>query len=59
MPYKMKKVDGYKVSSPRSVHAKNTSKTKARKQIMLLNMLEHGVIDKAGGSRKKRKKRHA
>ena len=42
MPYKLKKVDGYKVSSPHGVHAKNTTKAKAEAQMNLLRGVEHG-----------------
>lgn len=42
MPYKMEKVDGYKVSSPSSTHAKSTSKKKAKAQMNLLRGVEHG-----------------
>jgi len=42
MPAKMKKVDGYQVSTPNQVHAKNTSKKKAQRQVNLLNAIDHG-----------------
>jgi len=42
MPYKIEKVDGYKVSSPNRVHAKSTTKAKAKSQVRLLQGVEHG-----------------
>jgi len=54
MPYKMEKVDGYQVRGPSGVHAKNTSKRKAKAQIRLMKGVEHGMVPrsrKAGGRR--------
>jgi hypothetical protein len=42
MPVKIKKVDGYQVSTPNQVHAKGTTKAKAKAQERLLNAVEHG-----------------
>lgn len=42
MPVKIAKVDGYKVSTPGGVKAKNTTKKKAESQKRLLNAVEHG-----------------
>lgn len=42
MPVKIKKVDGYRVSTPHAVKAKSTSKKKAKAQKRLLNAVEHG-----------------
>jgi hypothetical protein len=43
MPYKVSKKDGgYEVRSPSGVKAKRTSKAKAKKQVRLLNAIEHG-----------------
>jgi hypothetical protein len=43
MPVKIKKVKGgFRVSTPNRVHAKKTTKTKAKKQERLLNAIEHG-----------------
>ena len=42
MPVKVKKVDGYRVSTPSGVKAKNTTKGKAEAQKRLLNAVEHG-----------------
>ena len=42
MPYKLKKVDGYRVSSPSGTHAKHTTKEKAEAQIRLLHGIESG-----------------
>ncbi len=43
MPYKMTKVDGYKVTSPHGTKAKHTSKRKAQRQMRLLRGVEHGM----------------
>ena len=43
MPARIRKVrGGYSVRTPRRVHAKRTTKAKAKKQQRLLNGLEHG-----------------
>ena len=42
MPVKVKKVDGYRVSTPGGVKAKKTTKTKAEAQKRLLCAVEHG-----------------
>ena len=44
MPAKVKKNpdDGYSVSTPNAVHAKNTTKEKAEAQKRLLNAIDHG-----------------
>jgi hypothetical protein len=43
MPAKIEKMDGgYKVSTPNMVHAKKTTKEKAKKQQRLLNAIDHG-----------------
>jgi hypothetical protein len=44
MPVKVKKVDGYRVSTPHGVKAKNTTKKKAEAQKRLLNAVEHGFV---------------
>ena len=41
MPVKIKKVDGYRVSTPGGVKSKHTTKAKAKKQEKLLNAIEH------------------
>jgi len=41
MPVRIKKVDGYRVSTPGGVKAKHTTKAKAKKQERLLNAVEH------------------
>ena len=41
MPVSIKKVDGYQVSTPNQVHAKHTTKKKAKKQANLLRAIEH------------------
>ena len=43
MPAKANKVQGgYKVTTPSSTKAKATTKTKADKQVRLLNAIDHG-----------------
>jgi hypothetical protein len=42
MPVKLRKVDGYRVSTPGGVKAKETSKAKAKRQKRLLYAVEHG-----------------
>ena len=51
MPYKLRKVSKkkcYRVTSKKKgkskLHSKCTSKTKAKKQIRLLNAIDHGFI---------------
>lgn len=43
MPAKITKVDGYRVSTPGGVKAKNTTKAKAKAQVRLLRGIEHGM----------------
>lgn len=42
MPVKIKKTDGYRVSTPGGVKAKSTTKAKAQRQASLLRGVEHG-----------------
>lgn len=42
MPVKIKKVNGYRVSTPGGVKAKHTTKRKAESQKRLLYAVEHG-----------------
>ena len=42
MPVTVKKVDGYRVSTPGGVKAKHTTARKAMAQRRLLNAVEHG-----------------
>ena len=42
MPVKIKKVNGYRVSTPGGVKAKKTSRKKAKAQKRLLQGIEHG-----------------
>ena len=43
MPVRIKKVGNkYQVSTPNRVHAKGTTKKKAKAQKLLLNAIEHG-----------------
>ena len=51
MPVRIRKVDGFRVSTPGGVKAKRTTKKKAEAQARLLRGIEHGMVP-----RKKRKK---
>jgi len=42
MPVKIKKVNGYRVSTPGGVKAKHTTKAKAKSQARLLRAVDHG-----------------
>jgi len=47
MPAKMRKLPGknlYRVSTPNGVHAKGTTKKKAKAQVRLLNGLDYGLV---------------
>lgn len=51
MPVKIRKVNGFRVSTPGGVKAKHTTKKKAEAQARLLRGIEHGMVP-----RKKKKK---
>mgnify|MGYP003393408931 CR=1 FL=1 len=58
MPVRVKKVDGYRVSTPHGVKARHTTKGKAAAQKNLLNAVEHGFVPRKGygvGTRRKKK----
>ena len=55
MPVKIKKVDGYRVSTPHGVKAKSTTKAKAKRQERLLNAVEHGWKPTGKPAKKKKK----
>lgn len=59
MPVKIKKVNGYRVSTPGGVKAKRTTKTKAKRQARLLRGVKHGwkPTGKPARTARKRKKR--
>lgn len=61
MPVKIKKVDGFQVSTPGGVKAKSTSKAKAKRQANLLRGVEHGFKPTGKPARdvKKKKKHHS
>ena len=42
MPVTIKKVNGFRVSTPSGVKAKKTTKIKAKRQARLLRAVEHG-----------------
>jgi len=50
MPVKIRKLKSgkYRVSTPTSVHAKGTTKKKAKAQRTIINMHEAGVVPKGG-----------
>ena len=53
MPYKMSKTKGGKtrVTSPHGTKAKGTTPEKAKKQVRLLNAIEHGFTPTKGKKR--------
>ena len=55
-PVKIKKVDGYKVSTPGGTKAKSTTKAKAQRQANLLRAIDHGWVPTGKPARKKKKK---
>ena len=57
MPVKIRKVDGYRVSTPGGVKAKSTTKKKAQRQANLLRAVEHGWKPTGKPARDKRKKK--
>ncbi len=42
MPVKIKKINGFRVSTPGGVKAKKTTRAKAMRQMRLLRGVEHG-----------------
>ncbi len=44
MPVRIKKVDGFQVSTPGGVKAKSTTKKKAEAQKRLLQGVKHGMV---------------
>ncbi len=56
MPVKIKKVNGFRVSTPGGVKAKYTTRAKAIAQARLLQGIEHGW--KPTGKKKKKKTPH-
>ncbi len=54
MPVKIRKVDGYRVSTPGGVKAKHTTKKKAEAQARLLRGVEHGMVVRGSKAKKKR-----
>lgn len=57
MPVTIRKVDGFRVSTPGGVKAKGTTKAKAEAQARLLRGVEHG-FKPTGKPAKKRKSRN-
>ena len=57
MPVKVRKVNGYQVSTPGGVKAKKTTKKKAKRQANLLRAIEHGWKPTGKPARDKRKKK--
>ena len=53
-PVKVRKVDGYRVSTPGGVKAKHTTKKKAEAQRRLLQGVEHGWKPTGKPAKKKR-----
>lgn len=59
MPVKVKKVDGYQVSTPGGVKAKGTTFQKAQAQAALLRGVEHGFKPTGAKSKRVYKKHHS
>lgn len=57
MPWAVRNVNGYQVSSPGGVKAKRTTKEKAESQVNLLRAVEHGFKPTGKKKRKKRRKK--
>ncbi len=57
MPVKIKKVNGYRVSTPGGTKAKRTTKKKAQRQANLLRGIEHGWKPTGKKARNKRKRK--
>ncbi len=57
MPVKIRKVDGFRVSTPGGVKAKSTTKAKAKRQANLLRGVEHGFKPTGKKARDLRKKK--
>ena len=57
MPVKVKKVDGYRVSTPGGTKAKSTTKAKAEAQRRLLQGVEHGWHPTGAKARKPKKRK--
>ncbi len=55
MPVKIRKVNGFRVSTPGGVKAKRTTKKKAQAQANLLRGIEHGFKPTGKPARKKKK----
>ncbi len=53
MPVKVRKVDGFRVSTPGGVKAKRTTKVKAERQATLLRAVEHGFKPTGKPARKR------
>ena len=54
-PVKIRKVDGYRVTTPGGVKARKTTRKKAEAQARLLRGVEHGMVVR-GSKAKARKK---
>lgn len=59
MPVKVKKVDGYQVSTPGGVRAKGTTFQKAQAQAALLRGIEHGFKPTGKKGTRRYKKHHS
>jgi len=56
-PVKIRKVNGYKVSTPGGTKAKSTTKAKAQRQANLLRAIDHGNWRPTGKPARKKKKK--
>ena len=57
MPVKIRKTNGYRVSTPGGVKAKHTTKAKAKAQANLLRCVEHGWVPTGKKARTEKKKK--
>ncbi len=57
MPVKIRKVNGFRVSTPGGVKAKHTTKRKAMAQARLLRGVEHGFKPTGKLARKRKRKK--
>jgi len=55
MPVKVRKVNGYRVSTPGGVKAKHTTKKKAEAQANLLRAVDHGWKPTGKPARKRKR----
>ena len=57
MPVRLRKVNGYRVSTPGGVKAKRTTLRKAKRQANLLRAVDHGWKPTGRPARRKRRRK--